>query len=176
MASGKRMAETTTAAVPPPEGPVSMRGLALAVGRSLTSVRRWTSRRDWPFGKGPCNVMEVREWMKIHLKRDPAQRYHDAQKGIGAEPLSQVDRARAMSFAESALIRRLKREQLQGTLHNVEECRTRRRRQILAVRNALTRTLPRALAAELIGRARGDMEHVIRTRLLAVCELFAAED
>lgn len=153
-----------------------MRALGRAVGRSLSAVRKWTNRRDWPFGKGPFNVGEVRDWMRLHLKRDPAQRYHDAQQGIGAQALSQVEQARAFNFAESAMIRRLKREQLQGKLHNVEECRARRRRQILTVRNALTRALPRALSAELVGRARGDMERMIRDRLVSVCDAFGEED
>lgn len=153
-----------------------MRALARAVGRSLSAVRKWTKRRDWPYGKGPFVVEYVKDWMRDHLKRDPAHRYHDAQKGVGPQPLSQVEQARAENFSESAQIRRLKREQLQGKLHDVEECRARRRRQILAVRNALTRTLPRALSAELVGRARGDMERVIRDRLVSVCDAFGGED
>jgi len=113
--------------------------------------------------------------MEIHLHRDPAHRWHDAQKGIAATPLSQLEKARTWSFVEAAQIRRLKREQLQGKLHDVEDCRARRRRQVLLVRNTLTRSLPRTLAAELVGRTRRDMERVIRDRLVAVCDGFAAE-
>lgn len=163
-------------AVGPPPKVVSIRALARQVGRAESTVRKWIKRDDWHFGSGPFAVDVVRKWMEIQLHRDPAQRYHDAQKGIGPTPLSQIEKARVWNFIESAQIRRLKREQLQGKLHDVEECRARRRRQILAVRNALTRSVPRTLAAELVGRTRRDMERVIRARLAAVCEAFAAEE
>ena len=162
-------------AVGPPAKAVSMRALARQVGRAESTVRKWKKRRDWPFGDGPFAVEDVRRWMEIQLHRDPAKRYHDAQKGIGPTPLSQIEKARAWNLVESAQIRRLKREQLEGKLHDVEECRARRRRKVLAVRNALTRSLPRTLAAELVGRTRRDSERVIRSRLVAVCEAFAAE-
>jgi len=154
---------------------LSIRGLAAQVGRAESTVRKWIRRRDWPFGRGPFVVAEVRRWMEIHLGRDPAQAYHDAQKGIDPKPLNDIEKARALAFLESYRIRRIKREQLEGKLHDVDECRTRRRRQVLAVRNALTRRLPRTLAAELVGRARGDMERLIRDRLAAVCQGFADE-
>lgn len=155
--------------------PLSIRSLARQVGRAEGTVRKWIKRRDWPFGRGPFVVDDVRRWMEMHLGRDPAQRYHDAQRGIGDKPLSQLERARTLSYFEAAQIRRLKRQQLEGKLHDADECRARRRRQVLRVRNALTRSLPRTLAGELVGRARGDMERLLRDRLAAVCEAFADE-
>jgi len=160
----------------PPAAPVSLRALARQIGRGESTVRKWTSRPDWPFARGPFDVDEIQRWMQIHLRRDPAQRYHDAQKGIGPRPLSEIDKARAWNYLEAAKIRRMKREQAEGKLHDVAGCLARRRRQILAVRNSLTRTLPRTLAAELVGRARGDAERIIHDRLAAVCEAFAKDD
>lgn len=170
------MARSENVGVPPSGAVASMRALAREVGRSSSTVRKWTKRRDWPFGAGPFDVGDVLVWMRLHLHRDPAHRFHDAQRGIGAQPLSQIEQARAWNYAESAQIRRLKREQLQGRLHDVQACQARRRRQILAVRNALVRTIPRALGPELVGRARGDIERILRDRLAAVCDAFGGED
>jgi hypothetical protein len=163
------------AAGPAPDVITSLRAAAKAIGRSPSTMRKWLSRRDWPFGRGPFNIEQLRKWMELHLRRDPAQRYHDAQKGIDPREVTELERVRAWSYEESARTRQIKRKELENQLHDVEECRVRRRRQILAVRNTLTRTLPRTLAADLVGRARGDAERVIRDRLKAVCDRFAEE-
>lgn len=167
------MTKQQTDREPPHSKPLSIRGLAREVGRSETAVRKWIKRQDWPFGRGPFDVAQVRSWMAIHLDRDPAQKYHDAQRGISPRPISEIERARTMNFEEAGRIRRLKREELEGKLHNVEECAARRRALVMAVRSTLTRTLPRALATELVGRSRGDMESVLRSRLTAVCNRFS---
>ena len=164
------------AKVPPHSKPLSARALARVVGKSASAVRKWISRRDWPYGRGPFDIALVQKWMQVHLKRDPAQRYHDAQRGVKPDELSLLDRARTANYLEAARIRELKRRQIEGQLHDVADCEARRRRQILLVRNALTRTLPRTLAAELVGRARGDMERILHSRLAAVCEMFAGSD
>jgi hypothetical protein len=150
----------------------SIRSLARLVGRSEATVRKWIKRGDWPFGKGPFEAEPVRRWMEIHLQRDPAQRYHDAQKGIGAKPLNELEQARKANFEEAGQIRRLRRLELEGKLHDVAACEAQWRRAIVGIRNALTRSLPRALSIELVGRARGEMERIIRDRMVAVCTEF----
>jgi len=162
-------------AVAPHKPLLSMRRLAALVGRHESAVRKWKKRPDWPFGDGPFDLDQVRLWMQVHLKRDPARRYHDARKGIGPQPLSDLEKARTKNYEEAARKRQLEREEIEGKLHDKRECSIRRRRQVYAIRNALTRTLPRTLAAELVGRARGDMEQLIRQRLEAVCNGFAQQ-
>jgi hypothetical protein len=162
-------------AVDPPKKPDSLRSLAASVGRSLSAVRKWKKHPKWIFGDGPYDVAEVQKWMGRVLKRDPAQRFHDAQRGIGPQPLSDLEKARTERYQAAARITDLKRRKLEETVHDVGECRARRIRQLTAFRNALTRSLPRALATELIGRSRGDMEQLIRLRLSAVCDTLAKD-
>lgn len=151
----------------------SIRSLARQVVRAESTVRKWLKRSDWPFGKmGPWKVRDVIKWMSIHLKRDPAQRYHDAKKGIGVKPLSELEKARQDNYLESAAIRKLKRLEMEGRLHDVGECRRRRVRQIHAVKTALMR-LPRIVAPELIGKSRTVIEKALRKHMRQIVESFA---
>jgi hypothetical protein len=166
------MAKDNSASGKDPDQVASLRSLANVAGRSPTSVRKWIKRSDWPFGKGPFSVRLVRQWMEIHLKRDPAQRYHDAQRGIGPKELNELDQARKEGYQEASAIRRLKRLQIEGTLHDVAECKERRRRQLFYVRNALLR-FPRSVAADLVARPRGEVEAVLKRRVDAILQSFA---
>jgi len=153
----------------------SIRGLARQVGRSESTVRKWIKRPDWPFGpRAPWVVDKVQGWMALYLGRDPAARYHAAQKGLGPKPLSELEAARTANQLEAAAIRRLHREETEGLLHNVEECRRRRLRQIHAVKGAL-RGLPRSIGPELVGLSRPKIERLLRERLRGILEGFAGE-
>jgi hypothetical protein len=120
-------------------------------------------------------VVLVQKWMDASLKKDPAQRYHDAQKGMQPDELSMVEKAKAKQYYERGRLLQLRREELEGKSHDAEECRSRRRRQLRLLQTTLTRALPRTLAAELIGRARGDMERMIRERIVGVLNRLAAD-
>jgi len=143
-------------------------------------VRKWIARDDWPFPLSPpWDVGRVQAWAEIHLNPDPAAAYRKkaraAEAGTGEfTAMGPLTKARLQATIERALLVRQRRLIEAGKMHDVEDCRARRRRHVLAVRNALSRTLPRALAAECVGRTRGEIQRLIGQRLTAVCDAFAA--
>lgn len=160
------MSKRPTTSGKDPAVATSIRMLADCVGRGPSTVRKWFSRRDWCLPcRAPWVVEDVQKWMAVHLrKKDPAQRYHDAQKGVGVVSLTDLEKARTENYQEAAAIRRLKRLQVEGQLHDVAECDARRRRQMYHLRNLLLR-VPRSMAPELTGKGRGEIEQRLNAEM-----------
>jgi len=152
----------------------SVRALGRVLGVAESTVRKWQKRVDWPFGLGPpWDAEEVLIWRRIHIRRaDRARRYHDAQRGRGPVELSELEKARTAAYQERAAIYRLRRQELEGSLHDVDTCRARRLRQIAAVKRRLLR-VPRSLGGRLVGCSRRQVETLLRAEMRGILEEFA---
>ena len=170
-----RMKRNTTIEGAPAEVS-SVRALGRVLGVAESTVRKWQKRVDWPFGLGPpWDAEEVLIWRRIHIRRaDRARRYHDAQRGRGPVELSELEKARTAAYQERAAIYRLRRQELEGSLHDVDTCRARRLRQIAAVKRRLLR-IPRSLSVGLVGRNRREIERLLRDEMRAVLNDFAGK-
>jgi len=154
----------------------SRRGLAREVGRSESTVRKWISRRDWLFGdEPPWEVKRVKEWMGIYLKPDNAKPHREREKGGRArqQQASEMTSARTVAMTERGLLTKLRRLELEGSLHDVAECQRRRMEQIYAVKGQLL-GLARSVSAELIGKDRRAIERILTERVTMMIEGFAS--
>jgi len=77
---------------------------------------------------------------------------------------SELARAKLQLTLERALWARLKRQELEGVLHNAEDCQARQLRQIIAVRSAFA-DLPRSLAPRLAGRKEEQIADILAKRI-----------
>jgi hypothetical protein len=154
--------------------------LARLVGKAESTVRKWIARRDWMFAlEPPWDVAKVRAWAEIHVHPDPAAAYRKrmaaAEMGSGEfgrmEPLT---KARFQATLERALLIRQRRLVEAGQLHNVEECRQRRLRQVHEVKSRLV-DLPRAMANALAGQDAETIERVLMEQVTAMLQELAAD-
>lgn len=156
----------------------SIRSLAKYCGKAESTVRKWLRHEAWVFGRRPpWDVAKVRAWADIHLKADPAKEYHDqladAESGKGDfESLGLLTRVRAQAVIERTLLIRQKRLLDAGKLHDVDECRQRRLRQIHAVKGALL-AMPRSVASSLVGLSRDQVERTLSQRIEEILAEFA---
>jgi hypothetical protein len=163
------------------KGPIqakSIRSLARQVGRAESTVRKWISRDDWLFAlTPPWGIEKIKAWMEIHLNPDPVAAYRKRARAAEAgtqefSRLGPLGKARLQAAIETALLRRQRRLKEAGDFHDAKECQQRRLAQVYAVKHALLR-LPRSLAAELVGKTRGDIEQLLRQHVMAICTSFA---
>ena len=159
----------------------SIRALGRLCGRAESTVRKWLARDDWPFARTPpWDVARVRAWMDIHLKPDPAVAYRRKARAAAAGTaefagMGKLTLVRVQKTLEQTLALRQRRELDAGLLHSKADCLAGQQQLVLAARDALTRSLPRSLAAECQGRGRAEIERILRERLTAVCNGLAGE-
>ncbi len=108
---------------------------------------------------------EVREWLRSQDRTGKPGRPQDAS----SKPFNE---AKLMLTEERALHARLKRQEDEGKLHDVDECRRRRLAQVYAVKAALL-ALPRSVAPELTRKKRAQIEEILTKRITDICEDFA---
>ncbi len=152
------------------------RELARKVGRSESTVRKWIRRGDWPFPtEGPWEVARVKEWMALQLKPDNAKPYREREKQGKAirDQTSEMTRAKTALVLERAAEAKMRRLELEGSLHDSADCRRRRLAQIHAVKGALL-GLARSVSAELIGKDKRAIEDIIEGRVTRIIEGFAS--
>ncbi len=158
----------------------SIRSLGRYVGRAESTVRKWIARDDWPFPRQPpWDVEKVRAWMEIHLKPDPAVAYrkkaHAAEAGTGEfASIGPLTKARIQVTIERALRIRQRRLTEADKLHDTEECRRRRLRQIHLVKARLFE-LPRSMANSLAGQSAEKIEQLLDQQVIDILEEFAAD-
>jgi hypothetical protein len=156
----------------------TLRSLARLTGRSLSAVRKWVERDDWPFTRtGPWDVEKVKVWHELYVGGDPEAKFQKRARAIEAgtgdfRELSPIKKAQLQYIIERALSVRQRREQDAGKLHNAVECRERRLRQILAAKARLEE-LPRMLANTLVGLATAEIESKLAGEIRTILEDFS---
>lgn len=142
------------------------RDLGSLVGRSHVAVAGWLKRDDWRFGAGPwkaSDVVRVQQWMGTHLLERPATVNPAGAEDDGSsfERLSlksKVDiklkatREKAIAFAL---------EVQKGKFHDVDECKQLKRRQFLALKQAIF-GLPDSIPTD------ADTKTIIRGRIVEI--------
>jgi phage terminase Nu1 subunit (DNA packaging protein) len=152
----------------------SIRSLAVMVGKCASTVRRWVRRRDWPFSLVPPWPAEaVRGWAIAHVRRDPAAEYREraaAEAGKGEfRETGLLTLARTKKTAEQARREQIKRLAEEGKVHDAEECRELRLRQIHEVRGRLSE-LPRSLSLTLANQPAEAVEHLLGQAINAILD------
>lgn len=159
----------------------SIRSLARLVGKAESTVRKWIARDDWAFALGPpWDVARVRAWAEIQVHPDPAAAYRKkvaaVQAGTGEfGRMGPEGKARFQKTVEQVLALRQERLVRADQLHNVEECRQRRLRQVHEVKGRLLE-LPRAMANALAGQDSDTVERILTEQVTAILREFAADD
>jgi phage terminase Nu1 subunit (DNA packaging protein) len=115
------------------------------------------------------NSREVGEWLQDQGRTTLPGR------PVGADQ-DDLRKAKLQLTIERALLARIQRQEAEGKLHDVEECRLRRLRQIHAVKSALL-SLPRSVAPELMGKTeRKEIETILEGRMKDILWQFAGRE
>lgn len=148
----------------------SIRGLAKALGKSDTAVRKWMMREDWPFALNPpWDVGQVRAWAEINLHPDPAKVYRQkinyAKEGTGEYgEIGALTRAKIQVTLERAMYIRQERLFKAGKLIDAGEVRRQWLAHIQAVKGQMI-ALPRSVSGELVGISQDRIEEVLTNRI-----------
>ena len=163
----------------PPAVAMTCRELAAALGKSHVSVWRWLRHPAWPFGRrGPWSVDAVRAWATCCLQMDRAQYAGMARAAGGTQRLADLPLPVQVELnvkIKKAQMLDLRRQRLEGKLHDGQACRQRRLREIQAAKGRLL-DLGRSLAPALEGKDRAAIKTILGERLTAIADAFAAED
>ena len=112
-------------------------------------------------------ISEVEKWLE--------------KKGRTAEPGRPIEggsvneglrKARLKLTIEQALIQSLRRKEMEGSLHNVAECRARRLKQIYAIKQEL-HALIRNLPEELVNQPKEVIKGKLTEQVERICKKFA---
>ncbi len=111
------------------------------------------------------NEAEVKKWLTSQDRTGKPGRPENGHN----KPYNQ---AKLMLTEEQALLARIKRQEEEGKLHDVDECGRRRLAQVYAVKAAFL-SLPRSVAPELTRKKRAQIEEILTKRITDICEDFA---
>lgn len=157
----------------------SKRALARLVGRSASTVRKWTADNRWPFainGPWPMRLLpDIKAWARMYLSHDPAQDYHQsirAAAGGGVRAATPMEQARLACLVERAMLLKQRRTIEAGKLHDVQQCQQRRVQQIHQLKGRMLEW-PRALANSLAMQPADAIERILAAQVAAVLEDFA---
>jgi len=148
--------------------------IAKARGCNWRTVTRW-AQAGCPHTKAGkhkpyrFNLDEVEAWL--------------AQQGRSGEPgrPAESDESDSQKEAdlkwtrERARLAEIRRQTLEGALHDTAECQRHRLRQIMAVKSELL-GLPRTVAPELVGKKRPEIEVILTGRVTSILEKFARDE
>ena len=109
----------------------------------------------------------MRQWAGATLHRRP-----ESDDGGDLRSMSPRLQAELMQILERTKKIKIERLALEGSLHNVADCRVRRLAQIQVVRSALL-GLPREMAPRLTGRDETEIERLLEARIRTLLEDFA---
>ena len=153
----------------------SRRELARRLGLPDATLRSRMSSTVFPWRfktRGPWSdedLAEIRKWFSLTFDMDPEDR---VSAGRGASTMTPLAKARAASAFEDAQLKRLRRKQLEGSVHDVAECNERVMRMIWAIKGRLHQQ-PASLAPRLVGLSANEIEEVLETENMGMLREFA---
>ena len=145
-------------------------------------MRKWLRSADWPatFGlEPPWNVEQVKAWMEIFPKRDPAAAYRNKMRAIEAGNalggMAPLNKAKLQNYIERALWIRQQREKDAGTLHKTDECLALHAAMVYRAKGGLL-DLGRSLRNALVGQDADGIERIINERVATILQEMQAGD
>lgn len=161
----------------------SQRELAKAVGKSQPAILKWIRDDRWPFSKtGPWDVAQVQAWAsRTHGPNAPATpplaaSRQTTPRPTNADPVADLTPERQAKLAlslEKLETAKLANQLRRGEVHSIQECQSRRVRQVLELRNELLSI------ADTVGQQLGldtDQREILRGHLLGLCRKFAGQN
>ena len=154
------------------------------MGRGESTVRKWTSRSDWPFGRDPritpWDVEKVKVWAEIHLKPDPAAAYRTRIKAIEAgqgeyRTMGPQEKARTLLYIKRAQLLDLRWRKESGEIHATADC-IKAHAELVHRAKASLLGMCRSIVNSLAGLSPTDMEDVLTARVKAILEELARGD
>ena len=138
------------------------------------TVMRWiragcpaTKKRGAKRNPHRLDIDEVFNWLKEHGRTTLPGRPPDSEPG-GPLGLAKLE----LTIAQ-ARIAEMKRGVMEGSLHDIEECRARTLRGIYEAKQALL-AMPRSLPGELIGRTCDEIRAILHNRFEQILARFSA--
>ena len=129
----------------------------------------------WAKAGCPCDKGNRRKPYMFDLEEVRAWLDEKGRTGLPGRPTtankSELIKAQLQWTIERALKTRLERQALEATLHDADECRARRLRQIRAVKAAFL-DLPRQVGPEVAGKRERDIIDLIDRRVRSILESF----
>jgi len=154
------------------------------MGRNESTVRKWTTRIDWPFGRDPrvtpWDVEKVKVWAELYLKPDPAAAYRkrikEAEAGAGEfRHLGKQEKAKTQCYIERALMLNVMRLKEQGILHKTDVCIKLHAALVHRAKASLL-GMCRSIVNSLVGLSPTEMEEVLTARVKAILEELERDD
>jgi len=113
------------------------------------------------------DVAEVERWLE-----DQGRSTEPGRPSAGGPQKQRLTDAQTLLTEERAQLAKLKRQEEEGRLHDVEECRRERLGHLHVFKTEL-RSMPRSVAAELVGRGRAPIEAILLERIDAILRRLA---
>jgi len=144
--------------------------ISKALGVDVLTVLRWR--------KQGCPAKKVRGAWRFDIEKVQAWLESKNRDGRPGRPVSKVGAGKAKLelalIAERVKKAKLEREEAEGKLHSVKECKIATAKKIYAVKNALL-NLPRSAAGELVGKSAKEIEASLADRINRIIDGFASE-
>jgi len=157
--------------VPKPERTLRKEDVADIYDVHPNTVLKW-AREGCPHSKTGThgayafNKAEIEQWLQAKGRNGLPGR------PVESGPSRGFARARLQHEVEKALLTRTKRLKAEGALHDVNECRQRRLKQIHAVKASLL-SLPRSVSPDLVKKRKRQIEAILLERVKDIIRQFA---